>query len=156
MEYSKDLLQTTQKPKWAGFMGVLSLLLALAWLPVQWIEKNSLSGFDGVFTLVFLFNGMALIMAGKGKSLERIFGKAYLKLNDQEIILKPGIFDKERRIPWEELGKLDYKPNRYEFGLKNGERVKLSLVRLNYDDIQELKRMIKTLAEQKSIQLIGE
>jgi hypothetical protein len=156
MEYSKDLLQTAQKPKWAGFMGVLSLLLALAWMPVQWIEKNSLSGFDGVFTLVFLINGVSLIMAGKGYSLERIFGKAYLKLNDQALILKPGIFDKERHIPWEELGKLDYKPNRYEFGLKNGERVKLSLVKLNYDDIQELKRVIKTLAEQKNIQLIGE
>lgn len=117
-------------------MVAISLLLALAWMPVQWIEKNSLRVFDGLFALVFFFNGMALIMAGKGKSPERLLGKAYLKINDQEIILKPGIFDKERHIPWEELSKLDYKPNHYKFGLKNGESIKLSLVKLSYDDIQ--------------------
>lgn len=155
MEYHKDLLQSTQKPKWAMVIGVLSLLIALIWIPLQWMEKHSLSAFDGIYFLIFVFNGVTLIMTGKGYSLERLFGKAYLSIDVREIKLKTGIFNKERILQWEQLNALDYKPNSYEFLLKNGERVKLNLIKLRHEEIQELKQVIKTLATQKKIPFRG-
>ncbi|PKP10418.1 MAG: hypothetical protein CVU09_07140 [Bacteroidetes bacterium HGW-Bacteroidetes-4] len=119
-------------------------------------RKKSLSAFDWAYTLVFTFNAIALLMAGIGYSVERLLGRAYLKIDAREITLKPGILKKERSLEWEQLNGLDYKPNCYEFLLKNGERVKLNLYKLRFEEIQELKRVIKILATQNNIALRGD
>jgi hypothetical protein len=101
MDYSVDLLKGRKKSKAALIIGFFAYLLAIIWIPIKLFERDSISWYDFGYPLIIVVNGLTLTLTGLGYSVDRLFGKAFIRINNQVINIKTGAFDKEQIIDWE-------------------------------------------------------
>ncbi len=153
MDYSKDLLKKRKKSKFAIILSILFYVLAISWIPIRLIEKNSVSGFDWFYTVIMFLNGLSQTMAGLGYSVERLIGKAYIKIDNQVIKIKSGAFNREQSINWDEINLIDYKASNFIITKNDKTVFKLTMSKLEYSVIQEMKNVIDEIAKSKKIPL---
>lgn len=153
MEYSIDLLKTRKKTIITSVIGVLILLVALAWIPVRWIGDGLVTSYDWVYFIIMLLNGLSLINLGLGNPIERLFGKAYIEINNQIIRVKAGVFEKEQNIKWSEINSIDYKSGDFVIIKKDNSVYNLSVSKLEYIQLQEVKDIINDIANDKNISI---
>ncbi|MBS0011219.1 MAG: hypothetical protein KFF49_07405 [Bacteroidales bacterium] len=151
MDYSRDLLKEKKKSKFALILGILSFVFAIFWIIIKLNDKNVLSTFDWIYSFLFLLNGISHTSSGLGYSIERLIGKAFIKIDNQVIKIKTGAFDKEQSIDWSEISSIDYKPNNFMITKKDSSIFKLSMTKLEYSVIQEIKNVIDKIGNDKNI-----
>ncbi len=153
MDYSRDLLKEKKKSKFALILGILSFVLAIFWITLRLIENNALSLFDWIYSFFFLLNGVSQTLSGLGYSIERLIGKAFIKIDNQAIKIKTGAFDKEQSIDWSEIRSIDYKPGNFIITKNDNSTYKLTMSKLEYSVIQEIKNVIDKIANDKKISI---
>ena len=153
MNYSKNLLKGRQKSKFAIVIGILFFMIAISWIPVHLIENGSVSGFDWFFMIIFLLNGLYQTMAGLGYSIDNLIGKAFIEIDHRVIRIKTGAFDKEHSVSWDEIYSIDYKPNKFIITKNNKTKLNLTISKLEYSVIQEIKNVISEIANKKEISI---
>ena len=151
MNYSKDLLKEKKKSKFALILSILFYVIAIGWIPIRLSEKGSISGFDWLYTSIMFINGLSQTMAGFGYSIERLIGKAFIKIDSQVIKIKTGAFDKEQSIDWSEINSIEYKPSNFMITKNDKTIFKLSMTKLEYSVIKEIKNVINEIGNDKKI-----
>jgi len=79
-------------------LGILLVLVAIGWFIAIWVRKGSASLFDWLFFILLLLNGLFQISQGLGNPIERLFGKAFVRINSQAIASRPGCLIKNKRL----------------------------------------------------------
>jgi hypothetical protein len=59
-------------------LGIGFVLITSIWNIIKFIEEESITPFDWVYSGVFMLNGVVHFVEGLGYSSERFFGKAYI------------------------------------------------------------------------------
>lgn len=143
MEYTRDL-KVMRKSRYRLFFAFLIIVIAVGWIPIQLHEKDSISIFDWFYSII-MFSYGAYHVRGY------LFGKAFVKINDQEIKFKLGIFDKEYKIDWSEINSIDYKTTKLVIIQKDTSTHDLKISEIEYLIVQELKDFIGKIARDKNV-----
>ena len=151
MNYSVDLLSFRTKSKFVLVLGILLVLVAIGWFIAIWVRKGSASFFDWLFFILLLLNGLLQISQGLGNPIERLFGKAFVRINSQEISIKTGVFDKKQTVKWSEIHSISYKPANFIITKKDNSTYRLSMAKLGYSLIKEIKNVVSNIANDKNI-----
>lgn len=152
MEYFKDLLRK-KKSKYALASGIVFLSGAFLSIPMKLAENNTLSIFDWIFSTIFFWNGIYWIIIGLGFQVERIFGKAYVKIDSDKILVKTGAFEKLHEISWNEINSIYYNSGCFIIKRKNSSDYKIRLSNLKYSTIQEIKAVVDKISKSKNISI---
>lgn len=119
------------------------------------IYKDILSLFDIGYSVFFCFSGIVFVLDGYGISISSFFGEAYIKIDGKSIIIKKSVFSKEWTLLWSDIEQVEYKIIKIQFKLKDNSYYELDYDNLEYEHIQEIKKALKVIAKEKSIEVIG-
>lgn len=150
MKYRKDLY-LLKKSRLTMLFSVMSISLGLA----IWAYKDfSLFGLgQSIFIIIMGFIGIAY---GIGYNPERLIGKSFINIDENEFTLKTNAFKKAQSIKWKNIDKIKYIAAVYIFTDKEGNSFKVDLKSLDYEVIQEIKNVVSMHAKSNDIQLLYE
>ena len=153
MEFYIDLLRVRGKSRLIFAFGIITIVFAFSIIGVRIYENQSLRLFDWLYSSVFLINGFIIIIQSLGYSPERIFGKAYIKIDNDAVTFKTTAFKKERKISWDDINRIIYKPNNFIFSGPGDELYELNLSNLAYKQVMEIKEFIRSMAEKRGLNI---
>ncbi len=177
MEYYKEFYES-KNSKLGIFYGIFITTVALFLIMFEIIDNGSFSSFDwfldklcaafGVanepssnypfhwfFSFALLIIGVLQIFSGFGKPLQNIIGKAYLKISEQDIVLKRDIWIKTVVLNWDNVAAIEYKAAIFFFDLKNKPQYKLPIDYFDFSEIQKINEVIKEIASRRNISFLG-
>jgi len=104
-----------------------------------------------------IFGGWLWILTGCGFIIGSFYTKKYsskysLELGQDFIQAHPS-FNKNIKIPWNEINQINIKPISFEFILKNGSTESISLSNVAYKDVIETKVKLKEFAQHHNIKI---
>jgi hypothetical protein len=104
--------------------------------------------------MVYLgINGINNIVVGLGYSVEKLFGTAYVQIDDELIAIKTGVWKKVKSIQWSQIHSLEYKTNWFKINYLAGSSSKLLLSDLEFKVLVETKNVIYAIAAEKGISI---
>ncbi len=158
MEYYKDLLENDFSRK-HGYkyawifnvvFGFLMLFLSVYYLKVFSHEIEEL---HIIVSTLFFTNGLIFTLRGFNFKIEKLFGKAFIKINDRGFILKTSPFKSEQSIYWQDIESVHYTAGKFTFLKNDGSKIKFSVIELNYATIQEIKEAVSKYTQLNDITL---
>jgi hypothetical protein len=149
-----DLIRTPVKSRFRRILGFCYVILVILWLVVKVIYHNPLSWFDILYSVVFGISGVVFIIDGYGVSFSRFFGEAFIKISTADIRVKRGVFSKEWVLQWSDIEQVEYTVIKIIFRLKSRISRNFEYDNLDYEHIQQIKEVIRNLAEEKSIEVM--
>ena len=151
MELKIDLIPKAKKSKFTLLMGVIGIILALLYFVFIIHKKQD----DWILYLPMMLYMLALgasgILSGLGYSVEKLFGSAYVQIDDQHIAIKPGVRKKELSILWSRIKSMEYKTNWFHITQTDGSISKFSLSDLEFKVLIEARDAIRLIAAEKGI-----
>ena len=151
MEYKRDLLKENKKSKIRLIIGIAFFVISIFWIITKLLDSDLIKPFDWFYSGIFALNGVAHVLGGLGHSIERVFGKAFVLIDNKMIIIKLGVFEKEQKVDWRDIQSIDYKPNNFKIQKIDNSTKLISISKLNYSCISDIKEIISKLAESKEI-----
>lgn len=151
MELKKDLLKKNKKSLFRIILGILFLVISILWITDRIIDNLTIRPFDWLYTAILLLNGFVTTIDGFGVSIERLFGKAYIFIDNEQISIKRGITDKEQKIYWKSMKAIDYKLNKFRIQNIDNTSMTLDLSKFEFALKNEIKETIICMAKEKNI-----
>ena len=155
MELKIDLLKRDSKSFFRIAFGIFLLLWAYVLIANRVIHKELIRPADWICFGGFSLSGVFHFIEGLGYSFERLFGKAYILINTEFILVKTGIFTKEQTIYWDNIKSINY--NRISENLKiektDNANVIIDFHKFGQYFNGEIKETIGCIAKEKNIQL---
>ena len=151
MELKRDLLVIQQKSVFRISMGILFFIISIAWIVDLAISGNSKSPFDWFFFVIFVLNGLVHSIEGFGFSLARLFGKAFILIDNERIAIKTGVLAREQSISWVDIKSISYKPIRFKVARKDDTSMTFNLSKLDYSLVKDIKNTINVIADEKGL-----
>lgn len=96
-------------------------------------------------------NGIIHTVEGFGFSLARLFGKAFILVDNEKIAIKIGVLAKEQNISWMDIKSISYKPIRFKVAKNDNTSFTFNLSKLDYSLIKEIKSTINAIAKEKGL-----
>ena len=150
MNYTKDLLQIRKK-KLLVVLGCAMIMLSIWYIPVKWMNEEPISIFDWGFMVVFLLNGTIQLLHGLGINEERLFGKAYITINDTGLRIKTAALAKEQSVDWNDVSSIHVGKWSVNFLQTNLDIKQIHLSKLDKETLQEVKEAIIAIADKNGI-----
>ena len=151
MELEKDLLIIDRKSRFQTIFGIAAIGFTMILIIFKFQEDQSLTLLEWLQFVSLFLMGVIHLIAGTGYSLAKLFGKSFVKINDTQISIKPGVFDKEQAFYWTDIKSIIYETNRYKIIDKENLEHFLNLLKIEYDLKQQIKAIIQNLATAKNI-----
>jgi len=153
MEYAIDLLKNSKKSKPRIFFGLAMIVLSLLYIYLKIEDSEPVAIFAWIYSGVFLISGLANILEGFGYSIDKVFGKAYIEINDKEIKIKTDIFIREESISWDNIDKIEYKTNKFLITKKDSTVFTFYLSKFEYAVVQEIKNVVVKMSNNKGVKV---
>lgn len=153
MEYYKNLLTKKKTSKAQIIFGVLFIILSFLWIFVKKYEGKSIVGFDWFYSIIFFLNGIVNIIESFGISIYTLFGKAFLKINENSIRYKSKVFSKELILNWHEVKEINFNKSKISIISTNKSHFDILFSKFDYISIQEIKNIITEIAEKNNLLL---
>ena len=151
MELKIDLLDIENKSTFRIILGIGFLVLSAAWIITKTAQHQN-PGFIGwLFISAMIFNGFSHTIGGMGYSINKLFGQAFIEIDEQQIAIKTGVWDKEQRVAWKNIKSMEYLANKYCIRLNDGKLVIIQFSNLDYLLKMNIKDVIISLAAEKGI-----
>ena len=154
MEFYDDLTDQQKKHPFRFIVGLLSFVLAIFWFLDSLSNTEPLSLFAWGFFAFLLFNGIWHVWEGMGLSINRLFGKACIIINEEIIYLKDRIFGSALKLSWDLVKSISFKSYRVEVLEANGNCVEFDLSKMNFKQFEKVKQAIRYMAEKKEIGIV--
>ena len=124
-------------------LGIISSLIFVGWVAISFME--GMSAYNWFNSIYLLSMSIFLFSLGYGKSPIDLFGKAYIKINDEGIIYKSSVFrNKLEQYNWSEVE--DIKIKLFEVELKiNDKWVSIDLEKFTDDNLKAIKEAFKSV-----------
>lgn len=149
MEYYKDLL-VNKRNKFGIVFGIILLIFAFIWIIIK-ISENNLETFNWLNFSFYILNGIFWTLYGFGYQIEKLFFKAYIRINERNISVKTGIYEPKQEISWDEIQEIEYDSSKFILVRKDNSKLIFSIDKLEYLTIEELKETVNRIAKGKSI-----
>jgi len=154
MELKINLLKRGKKAPFGIVFGIICILIGIAFL----ISNNKVKGtsnlFDWIYAGCLALIGIPHLIEGLGTySFDRLFGKAYVLVNAESILLKADVWSKKQFVNWSDVKSIDYKLNKFEIKKIDGATMIIDLTEFSYRLVIEIKQAIIGIAEEKNIQI---
>ncbi len=153
MNYYRDLLPESKVSGPKLTMGALCLFNALLIPDLSIFTVKGTNVFGWLTHGVWLIGAIYWIMDGLGYRLWRVPGKAYVRIDDEMIALKPNLQSKETIVRWNDVSGILYSAEKYTMRTREGGAVFFGLTTLDYSVIQEVKANLDQLAVEKQINI---
>lgn len=101
--------------------------------------------------ILLTLQGITGIINGMGYSVEKIFGSAFVLVDNEQIAIKTGVGAKVKSIKWSQIKSMEYKTNWFEVILTDGSISKLVLSGLEFKVLVETRDAINFIAAEKGI-----
>lgn len=151
MELKKDLLKKDKKSVFRIILGVLFVAISIIWIADKITSDIIIRPFDWLYSGIFMLGGVIHIFEGFGFSLAKLFGKAFVLIDNNQISIKPGLSDKEQKIYWKDIKTIDYKLNKFQIQKIDDTNMKLDLSKIDYALKNEIKEIVNNIAKDKNI-----
>jgi len=151
MELRRDLLVIERKSLFRIILGIGFFIGAAGWVLSRHIDNQIIKLFDWIFFGTMAINGIFHVVEGFGFSFSKLFGKAFILIDKEEIRIKNGVFDLEQSVLWQDIKSIKYKPNIFQIHKVDGTFVALRLQDLDYSLIRQIKEVIRSIAHEKGV-----
>ncbi len=151
MELKKDLLKKEKKSIFRIILGILFFVISILWITDRIIDNLTIRPFDWLYTGIFALNGVVHTIEGFGFSIARLFGKAFIMIDNERISIKRGITEKEQKIYWKSIKTIDYKLNKFRVQNMDNTSMTLDLSKFDYSLKNEIRGIIDCIAKDKNI-----
>ncbi len=151
MKFEKDLL--VQKSTAKTIIGILDIVLIALWISTKIYIEEGFDAFDMVYLIVLFPLGILFIIEGRGIPLARIFGKAFILIDEEQISIKKGVFSKEQTIFWDEIKSIEYKQNFFLFTKHDDSLFPFKLRQLAFRFNREILDFIKVIGKHKGLEV---
>ena len=135
-------------------LGIGCIIIAALWIPVRKFENHIVDLMDWLYTTLFIVYGIVYTIEGFGVAFLSLLGKAYVVIDQDGISIKTGIFDKAQKILWNAISSIDYHPLSFHVHRLNNTDLKLKLSGMDYSLIQEIKKVVGFIANEKGIPVL--
>jgi hypothetical protein len=149
MELNIDLLQKNKKHWFSIIWGIAVFLVTIAWFADRIIENLAISAFDLSYQLFLVLFGTWLLFTGLGYHVRKLFGSAYIRIDDNLIAYKSGIRAKEESVSWNEIKTILFKYNQFRIKRVDGSMFLLKLPYTNANASNEAIHAIVKTAKEK-------
>lgn len=153
MELKRDLLKIEKKSVFKIIVGMLFFVISIAWIVDKNINDQIIRPFDWLLLGIFVLNGVVHSIEGFGFSLARLFGKAFILIDNERIVIKTGVFAKEQNVSWQDIKSIANNPIRCQIARNDGTSVTLKLSKLDYSLIKDIKSTIIVFAKEKGLEV---
>jgi hypothetical protein len=156
-ELNIDLLRTPGARTARKIIGIIFLGLAILWTLQALYRKGSpadfqnIRPFDILYILVMLMTGTFNLIEGSGRSVFGMLRESYIRINEDSIRIKKGLLSKEWKVKWEELTGAEFTILHINFKMKSGKTRQLGFNGIDDDELLQLKKIIKEIADIKNI-----
>jgi hypothetical protein len=154
MKLQIDLIPKRKKSRFTLVMGVIGVTLSIAYSVFLILEHKEIRIDHWLFMPYLFVYGIVGILIGLGFSPEKLFGSAYVHIDEEHIAIKPGIRSKEQSILWSQIKSMEYKTNWFHITQTNGSTSKFSLSDLEFKVLIEARDAIRQIAAEKRITII--
>ncbi|MCE1198905.1 MAG: hypothetical protein LWW85_08040 [Marinilabiliales bacterium] len=151
MELYLDLLPKREKSRFQLVLGIVTLLLGISYLLFLWISHKEYFLPLGLYMILL---GINSVLMGLGYHAERLFGKAFICVNEEIIALKPGVMQRERRLYWKDIQSIHYQLNKFRMVLTDGTTREWKLSSLEYAILIRTRQAILEMAARKGIEIV--
>ena len=151
MELFIDLIHYRKKSTFTLVMGIISIALPFIYITNGLLGSKEFSAYMTPMMVYLALNGILGILQGLGYSWERFFGSAYVRVDDNQIALKTGVWKKVQAYNWDNIKSIHYKSNRFEIGSMDGTFSRLILSELEFKVLIETRNAIFQVAAQKGL-----
>jgi len=151
MEYKRDLFKNIDKSIIRLFLGIFFCTISILWIIARLADKELIRLFDWFYSASFVLIGLTHILAGRGISIERYFGKAFVHIDNETIDIKLGVFEKEYKIDWQEIKSIDCKLGNFTVQKLDNSSVFFPISKLDYSNVTGIKDIMYKLAVSKNI-----
>lgn len=131
--------------------GIAFFIISIFWIRIRLVNGEIIKPFDWIYAGAFALNGIVQLLSGLGYSIERLFGKAFIRINSEVINFKIGIFEKESKIAWKDVKSIDYKSNNFKIFMLDNSKKLIGISKLDFSSIIEIKEIVKKIADDKGI-----
>ncbi|WP_372644363.1 hypothetical protein [Ancylomarina sp.] len=149
MKFEKDLL--VQKSTVKTILGGLDIVLIFLWISSKIYIEQSFNTFDLIYLIILFLLGALFILEGRGIPFAKVFGKAFILIDEEQISIKKSVFREAQTIFWDEIKTIEYKTNHFLF-TKNDDSLfpfKLRNIRFN----KEILDFIKVIGKHKGLEI---
>jgi len=147
MEMNINLLKEKGKSSFRVILGISSVLIASVWIFIRIIGMEIIKPVDWIFFGFFALNGVFHFIEGLGY----FFGKAYILINPESISIKASALDANQSVIWSEIEVIDYTPNILIITKTDNTTLRINLFRFNYVLINEIKKTVCYIANEKNV-----
>lgn len=141
MNYHKDFLKEQHKSKLRIGIGLAFLLVAIAWIGMKLMEQDAIEAFDWFYSGIFALNALFHILGGLGIPIQKLFGSAFIEIDETCMRIKLEVYKKEQLVRWEDIRSIDYNNNCIRISTDK-ESIEMALSKLDYGSVQEVKKAI--------------
>lgn len=156
MELKKDLLKKDKKSVFRIILGILFVAISIIWIADKITSDSIIRSFDWLYSGIFMLGGVIHTFEGFGFSLAKLFGKAFVLIDSNQISIKLGLSDKEQQIYWKDIKAIGYKFNKFQIRKHDNTNINLNLSKVDYALKNEIKEVVYTIAKNKNIPLKNE
>ena len=132
-------------------LGVLFLLIAGHRAVFKILENDGITTFDWAYIVVFALNGIMHLVVGFGYSLNKLFGRAFVVINNELISVKTKINRKETTVYWKEIKCIDFSYSKLVIGKTDNTKLNIAIGDLTYDTKKAMKATIAQITDDKNI-----
>lgn len=150
----ENLILSPQKSLSRKILGSIGIILGIAMFILYAVEKPHYYIFMIIYAAYMFFAGVVFIIDGSGISISGTLGKAFAKIDAEQIRIKPGIFNKEFLVNWKDVEKVEFKLFSIQFFGADGNMAELKYDNLDYTVIQKIKLVITDIAFTKNIKVV--
>ena len=147
----RDLLKKERKSIFRIVIGILFLLFSGIWIADRIIDNQTIRVFDWFYTGIFALNGIFHTIEGFGYSVAKLFGKAFILINNDLISIKREIMVKDQTVYWKDIKSIDYKLNKFLLKKNDDTILTIDLTKIDYALKKEIKEIIDHVANNKNL-----
>lgn len=130
-------------------IGLIFLGMA-GWVASEGMEKEKgIDQFDWVYIGIFSMVGVWFSIKG----LSSIFRKAYIRVDDEKIAVKPDEFTRSETILWRNIQKIIAVDNNFDIVRKDNSVYTIHFSYYTYQNAEDLKEAIRNTAKENGIKI---
>ncbi len=148
-----DLLRNKKKSTKQFLKGFAFIVISIVWISLKETGYGKMTSFDWLLFGILILAGIFQIAENYGITISSIFGKAFIKLSDDNISYKKDIFSNESVIFWNNIKSIQYHENNLiiKFLSNENESIICSFKDISKEKQQKLKKLLTQIAKNKNI-----
>lgn len=148
-----DLLRNKKRSYKQLLTGLFLIIVSILWISLKETGYGKMTSFDWLLFGIFILAGIFQIGENYGFYIAPIFGKAFIKITDENISYKKDIFSDEKSILWSNIESIQFQDtNLFINSLSNkSESIFCSMEKVSNKKQQNFKMILNQISKSKNI-----